>query len=169
MNKLRVICNTSPIIGLISIDRLSLLWELFDEIIIPQAVYDELCADSIRHQSEIETIQRCVEIGQFSVYRVQNETAVKQLYGKLHFGELEVIVGAKELNIPLAVIDERAARKMASTFLIDTIGILGILTLAKQRGLIPHIKPEIDKLRMSGYRIGEAIYRQILNQNGEDE
>lgn len=169
MNKFRVICNTSPIIGLISINRLSLLWELFDEIIIPQAVYDELCADSVQHRSEIETIQQCVDNGQLSIYHVQNETAVKQLYGKLHFGELEVIVGAKELNIPLAVIDERAARKMTSNFLIDTIGILGILTLAKQRGLILGIKPEIDALRMSGYRIGETIYRQILNQNGESE
>ena len=32
----------------------------------------------------------------------------------------------------MAVIDEKAARKMASEFLVDTIGILGILILAKQ-------------------------------------
>mgnify|MGYP004729017051 FL=1 len=41
---------------------------------------------------------------------------VKDLYGKLHYGELEVIVGAKELDILLAIIDERAARRMASEF-----------------------------------------------------
>ena len=41
------------------------------------------------------------------------------LYGRLHFGELEVIVGAKELGIDFAIIDEHAARKMASEFLID--------------------------------------------------
>lgn len=53
MSKLRVICNTSPIIGLLSINRLSLLWDLFDEIILPKAVYDEICADSLKHQDEI--------------------------------------------------------------------------------------------------------------------
>ena len=51
----------------------------------------------------------------------------------MHFGELEVIVGAKELGIDFAIIDEHAARKMASEFLIDTIGVLGILELGKNK------------------------------------
>ena len=89
---------------------------------------------------------------------------VKQLYGKLHFGELEVIVAAKELNIPIAVIDERAARKMAAYFLIQTIGIIGVLSLAKQRYLIDYVKSEIDALRQSGYRISENLYKQILTR-----
>ena len=43
MDKQTVLCNTSPIIGLLSIGRLFLLKELFDEIILPEAVYKELC------------------------------------------------------------------------------------------------------------------------------
>lgn len=92
---------------------------------------------------------------------------VKNLYGKLHFGELEVIVGAKECGISLALIDERAARKMASEFLVDTIGILGILSWAKKQGLIPEIKTDIDKLRAKGYRISDSLYQQVLLKNGE--
>lgn len=98
---------------------------------------------------------------------MKNSGLVKQLYGKLHFGELEVIVAAKELNIPIAVIDERAARKMAAYFLIQTIGIIGVLSLAKQRYLIDYVKPEIDALRQIGYRISENLYKQILTKNGE--
>ena len=90
------------------------------------------------------------------------------MYGKLHYGELEVIIGAKECNLPLAIIDERSARKMASEFLIDTIGILGILTLAKKQGLIQCVKPDIDYLRKNGYRISENLYNRILEQNEED-
>ena len=56
MKKIDIICNTSPIIGLISIDRLYLLWDLFGSIIIPEAVFDELCADSVNHQDEIKWI-----------------------------------------------------------------------------------------------------------------
>lgn len=167
MSKVRVVCNTSPIIGLVSINRLPLLWQLFDEIILPEAVYNELCADSVHHQAEVEEIQDCVLSGRFKVYQVKNADMVKALYGKLHYGELEVIVGAKELDISLAIIDERAARRMASEFLVDTIGILGILSLAKQRGIISCIKPDLDRLRENGYRIAESLYQQILIKNGE--
>lgn len=167
MSKIKVICNTSPIIGLMSINRLYLLWQLFDEVLIPQAVKSELCANSSEHQEEVEEIKRCIKEGKLIVYHVKNGEIVKKLYGKLHYGELEVIVGAKECNLPLAVIDEHSARKMASDFLVDTIGIMGILALAKKRGLIQCVKPDIDLLRSSGYRISETLYRQILDSNGE--
>lgn len=91
------------------------------------------------------------------------------MYGKLHFGELEVIVSAKELGLQSAIIDEKAARKMASEFLIDTIGILGILLLAKQKNLIDCVKPDIDKLRMNGYRIADELYYQLLDKAGENK
>lgn len=169
MNKVKVVCNTTPIIGLMSINRLSLLEELFEENIIPEAVERELCANSSKHQQEIEKIKKCIANGKFKVYHVQNEEAVKQLYGRLHYGELEVIISAKECGLSLAIIDERAARKMASSFLVDTIGILGILTLAKQQGLICSVKQDIDILRSNGYRISDALYEQILKRNGEME
>lgn len=92
---------------------------------------------------------------------------VKSMYGKLHFGELEVIIAAKELDLQLAIIDEKAARKMAAEFLVDTIGILGILLLAKRKGLISYVKSDVDKLRMNGYRISDGLYYQILNIAGE--
>lgn len=37
-----IITNTSPIIALSMINRLSLLWELFDKIYVPEAVFKEL-------------------------------------------------------------------------------------------------------------------------------
>lgn len=167
MMKLKVICNTSPIIGLMSIGRISLLWQLFDEVILPKAVVEELCTNSSRHQKEIADIQQYIVEGKITVYQVQNENIVRKLYGRLHYGELEVIIGAKECNVPLAVIDERTARKMAANFLVDTIGILGILSLAKKQGILKNIKSDIDMLRSSGYRISESLYRQILLQNNE--
>ncbi len=164
---MRIICNTSPLIGLMKINRIDLLFEIFDEVIIPKAVYDELCKNENSHRQEAETIKSLVANGKLTVYNVANEIAVRTMFGKLHYGELEVIVGAKELNLDFAVIDEKAARKTASAFLIKTIGILGILLLAKEKKILPLIKPEIDKLRGTGYRISENLYERILHDAGE--
>lgn len=163
----KILCNTSPIIGLMSIGHLGLLRELFDEIVLPEAVYRELCAGSAVHQKEIDEIKDWVSKGYFKIYKIKNADMVKSMYGKLHFGELEVIIAAKELDLQLAIIDEKAARKMAAEFLVDTIGILGILLLAKRKGLISYVKSDVDKLRMNGYRISDGLYYQILNIAGE--
>ena len=56
---------------------------------------------------------------------------IQRLYGKLHAGELETIVGGKELEIDFVLIDEIAARNMAKNFFLTPIGTLGILRLAK--------------------------------------
>ena len=37
-----VISNSSPIIGLASLGLLHLLWELFDQVIVTEAVYSEV-------------------------------------------------------------------------------------------------------------------------------
>lgn len=164
---MKVICNTSPIIGLISISRLSLLWKLFEQVIIPQAVYEELCADTDNHKEEIQEIDACIRQGKIRLYRVENSQAVKAMYGKLHYGELEVIVGAKELKLTLAIIDEISARKMAAEFLIDTIGIIGILLLAKKKGIIKEIRPDMESLRKKGYRISDRLFEDTLRKSGE--
>lgn len=43
----QVVCNSSPIIALSSISRLTMLSELFDDIYIPQAVFAEVIRGSI--------------------------------------------------------------------------------------------------------------------------
>lgn len=92
---------------------------------------------------------------------------VKAMYGKLHYGELEVIVGAKEQGLPLAIIDEIAARKMASEFLIDIIGIMGILLLAKKRGIVKEIRSDMELLRKNGYQISDKLFKETLRKAGE--
>ena len=85
MKKIDIICNTSPIIGLISIDRLYLLWDLFGSIIIPEAVFNELCADSVNHQDEIKRIKECVNSGKIIIYKVKNSGYSKGIIWKIAF------------------------------------------------------------------------------------
>jgi predicted nucleic acid-binding protein len=169
MEKIEVICNTSPIIGLVSINHLNLLCELFKTVYVPQAVYEELCAKSETHQSDIEQIKAYFEEGKYKLYNVNNQNMVKAMYGRLHYGELEVIVGAKEKGIKVAIMDDLAARKMANELLIDTIGLVGILCLAKQERLIDSVKNEMDILRENGYYIDNGIYKKVLEKVKEDD
>jgi len=162
----KVICKAGPIIGLVGIGKLSLLWELFDEVSIPEAVKEEVCVKT--DNREVLEINKSIENGYIKVIRIGNTDLIESLSGKLHRGELETIIGAKtEPDIQFAVIDEKAARSFAASMLVDTIGVLGILRHAKAQGKIDAVKPHIDKLMQNGYRISEALYNLVLNKENE--
>lgn len=101
------------------------------------------------------------------IYRGRTKRIVQKLYGKLHKDELEVIIGAKELDIKFVVIDEHAARNLAKTFLLQPIGTIGILLLAKKKGSIGEVKPLLDTLLDHGFYISKRLYQQVLNQVDE--
>ena len=127
---IKVMCNTSPIIGLSTIGKLELLWEMF-ETIIPEEVYREIIyGEDTKIKGKKELI-KAIEDGKIEIYKVKDQEFINKVYGHLHKGELEVIVGATEIDVKLVVMDERSARKFARDLGLETIGILGILKLAK--------------------------------------
>ena len=162
----KIICNAGPVIGLAGIDKLNLLWELFDEVVIPEAVYSELCVKN--HGNDTSSINSAIKSGHIKVITISNNGLISSMVGKLHKGELETIIGAKtDPDIHYAVIDEKAARAFAATLLIDTTGILGILRLAKTKGIIKAVKPHVDSLIQNGYYISSALYEQVLKRENE--
>ena len=163
----KVVCNASPIVGLIAIKSLKLLWELFDEVLIPEAVYNELTCSRNSYKHQIIEIEAAIDSGKIKVFNVKNQEIIKQFYGRLHAGELEVVVGAKEQGIKTVIIDERAARNFASSMLLDTLGIIGILQLAKSSNKITEIKKYLDELIKNQYRISSELYDRALERSGE--
>lgn len=161
---IRVICNSSPIIGLSLIGKLNLLWEIFDEVIIPKEVYREVVEANSYNNYGAKELREAVEDGNIRVYNVKNKTLVDDLYGKLHRGEIEVIVAAKELKVTDVVIDERAARSFAEAMLLQSVGILGILIIAKKKGKIAELKTSLDLLMESNYRISKKLYENTLRK-----
>jgi len=86
---------------------------------------------------------------------------------ELEQGEAEVIILAKEKEIDQVLIDERIARMQAKVLGLNVIGTLGLLLKAKRNGLLPSIKPSIDKILQSGIWIKEDIVKGILKGAGE--
>jgi hypothetical protein len=60
-------------------------------------------------------------------------------------GEAEAIVLAKELKTPLLV-DDAKARKYAKLLNVEVIGTLGLLKMAKTRGVITFVKEAIGAM-----------------------
>jgi predicted nucleic acid-binding protein len=65
------------------------------------------------------------------------------------------------------VLDDLQARKCAELFDIPLIGTLGLVILAKRKGLVPLVKPFIERLVAVGLYIDSAILARILIGVGE--
>lgn len=163
----KAVCNSSPIIGLSIVGELRLLWEIFDKVYIPSGVYAEVLSGNLhKHFGESE-LKNAVENGYINVYQVRNMNLAEQMSPRLHRGEQEVIIAAKELEIQVVVIDDKLARDFADVMLLKSIGVIGILETAKRLGMIDQLKTYIDVLVDEGFWISKKLYAEVLRRVGE--
>ncbi len=155
-----IIADSSGLIFLATCNCLDLLEKLFDEVKVPQAVFDELIIEG-KPQSEIlrdylnDKIVN-VELGKYII-----DT------GNCGKGELEAMVLYKKLSADFLLVDDLRARKIAELNGIKIIGSLGILLFGKEKGLISKIKPSLDKLRNSELYISEKLLKQVQDLANE--
>lgn len=156
-----VVSDTSPITNLMTIGKLELLKEVFNELIIPEGVYQEL----IRLPGQKKIIDQSNWISKESVKDVQ---LVKNLRKTLDQGEAESVVLAKELGSDYLLIDEKKGRKIAKSYGVTVTGLLGILKRAKSKGIITKVRPVLDELmNKAGFWIHPKLYQEILKDVGE--
>ena len=65
------------------------------------------------------------------------------------------------------MLDDLKARRLAGKLNLKFTGTLGVFHKAKQLGIIDKIKPLIDKLLMTDFRISENIISELLKINNE--
>jgi predicted nucleic acid-binding protein len=157
-----IVSNTSPITNLAAIGQLDLLRQLYQQVLIHEAVYRELTTQGGRHPGAIVQQLDWVE-----TRVVANRAVVSALQLELDEGEAEAIALAQELAADVLLIDEHLGRAAATRFGIPIIGLLGVLIEAKHRRLIQEVKPLIDALMKLGFRIGQDLYQRVLLAAGE--
>jgi predicted nucleic acid-binding protein len=159
-----VVSNTTPLIGLASIRRFDLLQKLFGELYIAQAVYDEAVIAGHEAGGAKQEVQTATWI---KTIRVKDQFAAQLLLSDLDRGEAETIVLAYELKADWVLMDEKRGRRKLSELGFRKIGTAGLLLMAKQGGLLPVIRPDLEELRQRGFSLSLDIINIILTQANE--
>jgi len=147
-----VISDTSCLIVLHKIGELDLLQKVYGEVTTTPEIAQEF--------SETLPIWVKIEIVKDKKYQDFLETQVD-------WGEASAIALAKEHNNSLLILDDQKARKLATSLNLTFTGTLGIINKAKQVGAIPLIKPIIEKLLATNFRISEKVVADLLIRNNE--
>ncbi len=147
-----VVSDTSPIVNLAAVGRLDLLQQLYNQVVVPQAVHDEI--NKGIQQPALAEILSCAWL---QTQTAANRAVVASLELELDRGEAEAIALAVELKAALVLMDERKGRRVALRLGLTPIGLLGILIEAKQRRLIQE----------AGFWIGRELYNYVLEAAGE--
>lgn len=160
-----LVLDASPLITLARIGSLSLLRPLAEEIIIPDAVYAECVSRASGRPGSIEIAQ-----ADWIIHRaVENRIRVDHLHTRVGLGEAEAIILAREIGSDaIVVLDDATARQIATQEGCRVVGLLGLLVLAKKRGLLQAVRPLLDAMRTSGFFVGSDLYAAILRQVGEE-
>ncbi len=161
-----VVSNTSPILNLAIIGRLSLLHEQFGEIWIPPGVLDELRIEENIPGSG--AMRKAIEAGWLQTKGVEDQALVRVLRRELDRGEAEAIALAVQVEAEWTLLDEREGRRVAKSLGLKVIGILGILLRARREGKLPSLRGVMEELQQeAGFRIGKDLFAQLLRESGE--
>lgn len=159
-----VISDASPLVNLARIEALHLLPDLYDTVVLPVAVWDEVVVEG-EGQPGAHRVRTAAWIERRTV---TNRDLVRALRQDLDAGEAEAIALAIETEDALLLMDERHGRETASHFDIPHLGLIGVLIDAKESRHIGAIQPHLDALKQeAGFWISHDLYRRVLRDEGE--
>lgn len=147
-----IVSDTSCLILFYKIGELELLRKVFGEIIITETVSKEF-KRAIPKWIQIINPSTNLHFG---------------LQGFLDPGEATSISLAVEYKGSLLIIDESKGRRVAKELGIAISGSLGILVTAKKRGIIDSVKPIIERITQTNFRLSDKLIRKVLQHVNEE-
>lgn len=147
-----IVSDTSCFIILTNIGELDLLQRTFGEIITTKEVLQEF-GEELPNWIIVKSAT--------DKYRQQIlETQVDR-------GEASAIALALEFPESIIILDDYKARKVAENLGLEITGTIGVIIIAKKRGIINSIKPYLEKIRATNFRLSEEIEKQALKEAEE--
>ncbi len=152
-----VVSDTSAISALLQVGQAQILQTLYDRIVIPPAVEQEL----LRAHREIPAF--------VEVHAVAETLELMRRLLLLDEGEACAITLAEQINADLLLIDEKKGRTVAEQAGLRYIGLVGVLIEARRRGVIPALRPILARLvKDAGFRLAPALQTAVIREVGED-
>ncbi|GHT40756.1 hypothetical protein AGMMS49965_09510 [Bacteroidia bacterium] len=153
MPEIAVITDTSCLIALTKTDAIGLLRQLYHEVVVTEDILEEFG----------EPLPEWIK-----VKSVTNKNYQQLLEATLDRGESSAIALSIELENALLIIDDLKGRREAKRLGLKMTGTLGMLFSAKQKGLIPALKPYLDRLQAVDFRISPIIVQELLVLSNEN-
>jgi predicted nucleic acid-binding protein len=152
-----VIADTTPLNYLILIDLTHILPELFGQVVIPQAVLNEL-----------QSPQAPDEVREWFAHRpdwlvVREVRQEDPTLAHLDPGEREAIALAQELQADLLLLDENLGRREAISRGFNIAGTVGLIDRAGERGLID-VPAAVVRLRQTTFRVSPRLLNALLDR-----
>ncbi|NJN22617.1 MAG: DUF3368 domain-containing protein [Leptolyngbya sp. RL_3_1] len=154
-----VVSNTSPINYLILIGYIDLLPELFTQIIIPQAVAQEL-SDA----SAPSPVQKWIQSPPPWLSIQSIDQLSEQPVEGLDPGESEAILLAQALSSDLLLLDDMKARQVATKRGCSITGTLGVLDQAAAMKRID-ISIAISRLKDTSFWISPNLLQRLIDRH----
>lgn len=152
-----VVSDTSPINYLVLIQQETLLPILYERVVIPPVVHEELQ----RSQTPEEVRQWIAHPPVWmSVQRPQQPLSIRQ-FPRLDDGELEAIPLAQELGASFLLMDDFEGRDEAERRMLTVTGTLGVLETAAIRGLID-LPSVLVQLQATTFYASQRLYEEVL-------
>ncbi|MEM6345292.1 MAG: DUF3368 domain-containing protein [Bacteroidota bacterium] len=149
-----IIADASPLIALEDIGELDILHRLYGEILITDLVRNEIHA----------SLPPWIKISD------EYDPQQKQLLElELDAGEASAIALAIAKQPKRLIIDEIKGRSVAKRLGLSVIGTLGIIILAKEKGVIQSGKLILQKLEQHGFWISAKLKQQIIKRLKEED
>ena len=158
-----VVSDSTPLITLMKATQLQVLHELFGEIIIPEAAYDELTVNE-KYIEEAQLINSSAFIRVISVDD-RKSVSLLQRAGGLDLGESEAIIYAENNNADLLLVDEASGRRVAKSMGIEIMGSIGVLVSAFRKGFLSEdeVNDTFQRIRNANRHISEKLIKDALD------
>lgn len=147
-----IVSDTSCLILFSKIDELDLLRKIFSKIWITTIVANESNIE-LPDWINVKDPKSNLHLGLKSI---------------LDLGEATSISLAFENENSLLIIDELKGRRIAKDIGISITGTLGILLIGKQKGIVPQVKPIIEKIQKTNFRISQSLIDKTLKMAEEN-
>lgn len=141
-----IVADTSCLILFYKIGELELLHRVFGQIII----------------TEVVSIEFGRPLPYWFLIKNPKSNIYSGLLGTLDAGEATSISLATEYKECLLIIDELKGRTVAKELRLKISGSLGVLVTAKSKGVINSVKPILNKIRQTDFRISDELIQKAL-------